>query len=181
MRSIRNSDLAKLSELDTDKTIFAINFLINELIEKYNLSYEQVTGLISEKQEQLNPDLVPLHIFKERPLGILESLVKFLKEERNMGFKQISKLLNRNNKTIWSSYHNAVKKKAKRFAMKKARILVPLDIFSDRRLGLLESLSYYLKEKRHINFHNIGAALNRDERTIWTSYRAAKKKGSVDR
>jgi hypothetical protein len=102
--------------------------------------------------------------------------VKFLKEERQFSFNQIAKILDRDNRTIWSSYHNAAKKKKARFTVKKARMLVPLDVFSNRNIGMLETLSAYLKEKRGMNFHQIGLCLNRNERTIWASYNSARKK-----
>ncbi|MBN1156874.1 hypothetical protein JXA85_04605 [Candidatus Woesearchaeota archaeon] len=174
---IRNSDFRREDELVTDRTLFAINFLINELREKYNIGYDEVSKLITERQEQLNLSVVPLEIFSERPLGILECIVKFLREERGMSLNQIAKMLLRDNRTIWSSYNNSLKKKKTRFGLKKTRIAIPTEIFRDRSTGLLESLSIYLRDRRRMSFHQIGVALNRDERTIWTSYNKGKKKG----
>jgi hypothetical protein len=176
VKSIKHSDGQIAKELVTDKTISAIGFLINELREKYNLDYEKIMEAVSEKQKESELNFIPLDILNERPLGILETIVKFLKEERNFSFNQIAKLLQRDNRTIWASYHNALKKKSKRFVVKKDGILVPIETFSKRELGMLESLSVYLKEKRSMNFHEIGVALKRNERTIWTSYHQGKKK-----
>lgn len=55
--------------------------------------------------------LVSISIFSNRKFSILESLVKFLKEEHNMTYHEIAVLLNRNDRTIWTVY-SRVKKKA---------------------------------------------------------------------
>jgi hypothetical protein len=57
-----------------------------------------------------------------------------------------------------------------------SKIFIPLDIFADRRLSSLEVIVEYLKEKRHLTFHKIAVMLNRDDRTIWTTYNRAKNK-----
>ncbi len=57
-----------------------------------------------------------------------------------------------------------------------SKIFIPISIFEDRRLSALESIVEYLKEKRHLTLHQIGVMLNRDDRTIWTTYNRAKQK-----
>jgi DNA-binding CsgD family transcriptional regulator len=37
-------------------------------------------------------------------------------------------------------------------------------------------MSFYLKEERHLSFHEIALILNRDDRTVWTCWHRAKKK-----
>jgi hypothetical protein len=54
--------------------------------------------------------------------------------------------------------------------------VVPLDLFSQREVGLLESLVEYLKEERNMTYHEIALLLNRDDRTIWTTYKQVKRK-----
>ena len=53
---------------------------------------------------------IPLSIFKERRLSALESVVKFLKENYNLRYHQIAKLLNRDDRTIWTVYNKSIKK-----------------------------------------------------------------------
>lgn len=53
---------------------------------------------------------------------------------------------------------------------------VPIDLFSQRDVGLLESLVEYLKEHRNMTYHEIAVLLNRDDRTIWTAYNQVKRK-----
>ena len=50
---------------------------------------------------------LPITIFTNRKLGMLESAVVYLSEEKKLSFNQIAKLLNRDNRTIWSTYHKA--------------------------------------------------------------------------
>ena len=56
---------------------------------------------------------------------------------------------------------------------------VPLSIFKDRSLSVLETLVYYLKDSG-FTFKEISLLINRDQRTIWTVYsRAKRKKGKA--
>ena len=49
-------------------------------------------------------------IFHNNKLTIFESLVKYLKQEKSFNFHEISILLNRDERNIWTVYKNAVKK-----------------------------------------------------------------------
>jgi len=57
-----------------------------------------------------------------------------------------------------------------------SKIEVPSEIFHDRSLSVLESISRYLKDKLKLSYHEIAELTNRDDRTIWTCYNRAKKK-----
>ena len=61
--------------------------------------------------------------------------------------------------------------------VKKDEISIPISAFKNRKLGMLESCVVYLKDKCKLSYHEIAVLLNRDDRTIWTSYNKAKKKG----
>ncbi len=56
---------------------------------------------------------VKTSVFHNNDLTIFESLVKYLKEEKSFNFHEISLLLNRDERNIWTVYKNAVKKGAK--------------------------------------------------------------------
>ena len=47
---------------------------------------------------------VPLFIFQTKRFTVLESLVKYLKEQKNMTNNEIAKLIKKSNKTIWTVY-----------------------------------------------------------------------------
>lgn len=53
---------------------------------------------------------------------------------------------------------------------------IPIDIFKDRAFAPLERMTAHLKESANLSFHEIAVLLNRDDRTIWTSYSRAQKK-----
>jgi len=54
-------------------------------------------------------------------------------------------------------------------------ISLPISIFNSK-LGMLESASLYLKDKKGLSFKQIASFLKRDYKTIWTSYNKAKSK-----
>jgi hypothetical protein len=56
--------------------------------------------------------LIPSFIFRDRSVAVLESLVEYLKDVKNLSYHEIAVLLNRNDRTIWTVY-SRVKKKRK--------------------------------------------------------------------
>lgn len=60
---------------------------------------------------------------------------------------------------------------------RKTRALtIPTSIFVDRELSVLEAIAEYLKDVKGMRYSEIAQLLNRDDRTIWTSYNRAKEK-----
>ncbi len=55
-------------------------------------------------------------------------------------------------------------------------IMIPLSIFQDRSVAVLECLVRYLKDEKGLTFHEIAVLINRDDRTVWTCYHRAKNK-----
>lgn len=53
---------------------------------------------------------IPSSIFLDRRLSALESLVMFLKDEYQFTYAQIARLINRDDRTIWTVYQRAKKK-----------------------------------------------------------------------
>ena len=54
--------------------------------------------------------------------------------------------------------------------------LLPISIFNNKELGSLETVVKYLKEELGLRFHEIALMLNRNDRTIWATYKIACKK-----
>lgn len=54
---------------------------------------------------------VPCLVFSDRELSMLESLVSYLKNERNLTNNKIAKLINRNDRTVWTVYNRFKKKR----------------------------------------------------------------------
>ena len=85
------------------------NILVENLRKIYGLSYHEILELTSKIVDKTDIS-IPLSIFKDRRLGVLESLTLHLKDEIDMSFAQIARALDRDNRTIWATYHKAKKK-----------------------------------------------------------------------
>ena len=140
-----------------------------------SLSKPEKLEVISFLTEQLKENVIPLFIFKNDSLSALEAIVKYLKEEHNLSYVEISRLLNRSNKTIWITYQRAKKKMPKKL-VGKSQILIPVEIFQNRKFSVLESLASYLKQEQGISYKEIAKLINRNYRTILTVYRRFRKK-----
>ncbi len=122
---------------------------------------------------------VPSSIFCDRSLSPLEAVSEHLKEIKAYNFHDSGKLLNRDERTIWTCYHRAKKKRTQHGLQKKHQlhsVSIPLFIFHDRTLSSLEVIVVYLKERKRLLYREIGLLLNRNERTIWTCYHRSQKK-----
>jgi len=124
------------SEMVIPVSIFNNDFLSSlETITKYlkeniGLSYISISQLLNRDQrtiwnaysfsnkkmslrfDNLNSQyFVPLSIFQDRSLSTLESLTEYLKDNHNLRYCQIASLLNRNQRTVWTVYQRARKKR----------------------------------------------------------------------
>lgn len=151
-----------------NKELEKFRFLLEQLTEEYIKKFEQI-------QEEKKKDTIPANIFNKR-LSPLETVTKYLKENLDFSFKEISKLLNRNHKTVWHAYKNSQKKYSTKFSDSKAKFVIPISKLKNRKYSILESIVAYLKENSELNYHSIAELINRDERTIWTVYNRYKKK-----
>ena len=153
--------------------------LNKRLKEKYNIGIEELLE-ISEKREyedELEVQ-VPVNIFNQQ-ISPAEALCKYLKENIGLNFRNIAKLINRDERTVWINYRNSVKKKKEKIKVEKKtvgrEIAISIKIFSDRRLSILESVVNYLKKKEFRN-SEISEMLGKDQRNICTLYSRVKKK-----
>ena len=53
---------------------------------------------------------IPFSVFRNTDLTVYESLVFYLKEKHEITFREISFLLDKNERNIWTIYHRAKKK-----------------------------------------------------------------------
>ncbi|MBI5797524.1 hypothetical protein HZA98_01310 [Candidatus Woesearchaeota archaeon] len=147
----------------------SISQKILQELQKYKLSKTELQQILFSPEEA-----VPASIFISS-LTVLESTVKYLREEKGYSLHHIAEILERDEKNIWHSYHNAQKKMPSRFWVKDSDILVPLKVFSERKKAPLGAIVLYLKEQKQLSFHRIAKILERNDRTIWTTYTRAKK------
>ncbi|GAG33093.1 unnamed protein product, partial [marine sediment metagenome] len=115
-----------------------------------------------------------IEIFSKK-LGALEAISKYMKETLNMNYREIAELLNRDERTIWTTYNKARKKQPESIKIEETEISLPLSIFKNKKLTILESVIIYLKQKE-MKYIEIADLLNRDQRNIWTIYSRALKK-----
>ena len=141
---------------------------IEQVAARHNMSIFQVMQRVSEN----NP--VPVSIFC-RKLSPLESIVKFLREEFGYSFTRIASLLNRSPKTIWQAGQNASKKHPEHFSPS-YYYLIPLALFSNRKMSILSVAITYLHEEYRLSFAKTAELIERDPRTVWTTYNKYKKR-----
>jgi predicted DNA-binding protein (UPF0251 family) len=146
--------------------------ILDEISREERIEKRDILELLKERQELS----IPLGIFASRDLGILEAVVKCLKEDRKKTITEIAKAMKRDKRTIWSTYDAAKEKVPGRLSVDGD--LVPVSLFSNRGLGALESLAVYLHTEKALKYSQIARILHRDQRTIWTVCSRAKKKNA---
>jgi len=129
---------------------------------------------IIEKKEKHEDIFIPACIFNDN-LSILESVVKYLKEDIHLKYCDIAKLLHRNDRTIWSTYSNSKKKFSGHLKIKKCEYYIPVSIFGKKNFSVFELVVYYMRDKLHLKYSEIGLTMHRDQRTIWTVYNRKKR------
>lgn len=145
------------------------------LQKEHNIDYNTILNILNERQKEQNANNIPISIFNNQELSPLESIVKYFREEHGLTFKKIANLLYRQQTPISITYNNAKKKRLEKLDSKSRRT-IPAEIFSDKRLSVLEAIVTHLKTKLNLNLSEIGRLLNRNPRTIWTIFDRAKRK-----
>ncbi|MBN1156158.1 hypothetical protein JXA85_00945 [Candidatus Woesearchaeota archaeon] len=142
----------------------------------HDISIGDIRTAIAEKERSF---FIPVSIITSE-LGILESVVKYLREIKGLKFSEIGLLLKRSPIALSSTYRSSKRKFPTGFAeyfLAQSDYDIPVDVFQDRVLAPLESVVVYLKDKKVLRFARIAELLKRDQRTIWTVYKRAKIKG----
>ncbi|MEM4230254.1 MAG: hypothetical protein QXF25_00005, partial [Candidatus Pacearchaeota archaeon] len=177
----------KRKEIEKDNLVAVIDLIADELRRKYKLEDKEIVSLVNEelrrkynltKEQTLEiikqENNIPIEIFSTE-LGSLEAICKYMKENLNMPYSEIAKALNRDDRTIWTAYNQAIKKQKQSFEIKESELLLPISVFKSE-LTILESLILYLKEKKLMRFSEIARLLNRNQKNIWTIYSRVTKK-----
>jgi len=173
---LANGSNGKSRDTSSESILLAIDNLLGHLTDRGDLSYTELIEFLHERRQEKESPSVPLSIFRNRSLGSLEALTKFLKEHHSLQYSEIAALLNRDDRTIWSTYDSAQKKHDEPNVVDEDSLWVPAAVFGDRRLGPLEALSIHLRDEHEHSFTEIGRLLNRDTRTIWTTCKRARGK-----
>ena len=148
-------------------------------LKRQGLSPEKIIELVSKSLKVAAKEevKVPISVFNNEYLSSLENIVKYLRENLLLSFRQIAELTNRNEIALAVTYRNAKKKMPAKFVVTEiSPYSIPVAILQDRNISVLENIAAYLKDTFGLAYHKIAVLLNRDDRTIWTVYQRAKKK-----
>lgn len=159
-------EAAKL--LDVEKKVL-------DIAKSLDLSFDEVLSILRMMKLDKKKKILPISIFNNKSLSALETIVKYLKENLGLNYKEIAALLNRNYDPIAITYRNSKRKMQSGLDVSSEQ-RIPIQIFSNLKLSVLENLTSYLKEELNLTYHEIALILNRDDRTIWTVYNRAKRK-----
>ena len=149
------------------------NKIITEFKQKHSLNDYELIDMILGKSEETQEN-IPTDCFNQK-LGSLETITKYLKENKNLTTKKIAELTQRTNSAIINTYNKAKQKMPEQMAPK-SQILIPIHILTNKKLSVLENITVHLKEERGLKLREIGKLLQRSEKTIGTAYNRAIKK-----
>lgn len=161
-----------------------LNISKTELVKLFEEFFEEKINKKDNKKHQI---YIPIKIFSNYTPP-MQTLVRYLYEQKNFSYCKIARLLNRDQRTIWNNY-NIVKKKfesniqdykrKENYKTKKENkeiaILIPISIFSDRKNSILENLVNYLICKNY-SILEISELIKKSKSTIYTVYYRFKQK-----
>lgn len=152
-------------------------------LKEQKLSSEEIIDLVNKhlKVPSTEEVKVPISVFDNEHLGSLETIVKYLRENLLLSFKQIGTLTNRNEIALAVTYRNSKKKLEQKFVEEISPYSIPVSILKNRKLSVLENIVSYFKDNFGLTYHKIALLLNRNDRTIWTVYQRAKKKKKTNK
>ncbi len=81
---------------------------------------------------------------------------------------QIALLLNRDHRTIWTTYHSAIKKIKEPFPKKRRDYFIDVNEFSNRNYSILEIVCTHLLELG-FSITKISKLLNKHRNTVWSA------------
>ncbi len=168
-----------VEKLDITSVVPQENFkqILDFLKDKYEIKTDELV-LTSNKlslERDFERVFLPISIFKYG-LSPLSCVVKYLRENLELRFTKIAAILKRDNSTVWDAYQKAKKEMPDFFLEEDSQYYIPISMFSDRNISILEGMTYYLKTKFDLKFSKIGEMTKRSQKTIWTSYDRARKK-----
>jgi len=102
--------LTKFLKEECDKNFHEISILINRNEKSVWQNYQRAIKKMPSRFSFVSSLKVPVSAFKNNKLSVFESLVLYLKEQKQMKNVKIAKLLGKNPANVWSVYNRAIKK-----------------------------------------------------------------------
>jgi len=93
-----------LKNIDISKFLFRSQ---QTIFNTYKNSKKKFSGKLEVKASEYD---IPISIFQNKG-SILKSIIVFLKEKHNLRFSEIAKLINRDQRTVWTVYNRKKKRK----------------------------------------------------------------------
>ena len=118
--------------------------------------------------------IVPLSVFSTK-LSPSEALCRYMKENLKLNYHEIAKLIGRDERSIWTSYHRALKKFSDPLPIV-SDYPIPISIFKDRSFSILESLTSYLSEEFSLKLSEMARLMNKSSPLVYTVLKRAKDK-----
>ena len=164
--------MQKSKKEEADESRELLRSILRFMKEKQGLNLNELVGIYSA----LTPEeSVPVSIFSQR-LSPSEALCKYLHEERKLNFHEISAIINRDERSVWTSCRRAARKMPKRLEAKESDISIPLTEFTDRSRSILEHVVTYMNTKHRLSNREIAKMLNKQQGAIATVANRAKEK-----
>jgi len=118
---------------------------------------------------------IPASVLKAK-LSPLAAVVKYLKEVKGLSLHKISEFLGRSYRAVWGAY-NSSRKSETHFPQENGLLIQSFY----PNLSILESVVFYLKQNYSLTLAEIGKAIGRSPKTVWTVYnRALRKRREID-
>ena len=111
------------------KRLSSFETIVKFLRENYGFGFEETSQLLGKKRQSVWRAYqssvskfkksfevtnlyypIPVSIFKDSKCSLLETLVVYLREEYELSYSEISALLMRDDRTVWTVYHRATRK-----------------------------------------------------------------------
>ncbi len=148
--------------------------LDDSLYDLVDSKLDELMELIATRTPEGAKLTIPATIFAQG-ISPAEALVKYLHEQEKLTFSAIGRLLKRDQRSIWVTYHNAAKKHKRKLAVRDDTVNVEVTIFANRELSISEALVLHLKEEGMRNVA-IAELIGKNQQNVWTLYSRAKKK-----
>lgn len=198
----------KESGKDFKKDLENISKHFQNFCRKYDVSLAEAIALLGQSRQNQKKNFlgkisnqaektIPLEIFLIEELGYFESLVRYLKDVRNISIKDQSTILNRSVGALWASYYSSNKKYKTAFdssmmqslseklvsrlteirpdlVQKKELFRIPLDLISGRKLSPFQSVVIFLRTYFNMRFIDISEILGKDMHSVWNAANSTK-------
>jgi hypothetical protein len=162
---------------DSGASLELLKNIISFMKLKQGLSLSDLVSLYNESGPA--EDLIPLSVFSHN-LSPSESLCKYLKENRGLNYHEIAVLINRDDRSVWTSYQRAIKKSKDLFVIDvSSDMMIPVSVVSGRDKSILESVVSYLSTVHKLSNKRISALLNKNPASIATVHNRARAKDSA--